>query len=276
MASPLRTIALLMVVTVGASRAAAQTRDASTAGQLPSRAFPVELLDAVPAIPAGVLINPDALVRWVREFNEWKAWSAQWGNRREPGWFTESRQRRPRPDPPAWLVETCDPWSTGTSEIAKACELVAEWRRDANTANAATVAAAAVAADEAEDRMTWWEHVHLDGAWPAMQGKGVYGVIGMHATTSVRGRFQVFVAPGAMLLNVPTRDGHRAWKVATNYGITYRLGDVRFPGGAHAVLHMNLVKAWLLGGVEDVASKSTDFVGSSLTFKKTLSPKTPL
>jgi|SoiMetStandDraft_5_1073268.scaffolds.fasta_scaffold76265_1 hypothetical protein len=268
MRQQLTTIALVMIVTVGAGRAVAQPRAADAADVLPSRGFAVELLDAAPDIPPAVLINLDELAEWVHEFTKWKEWSAQWGNRREPGWFTQSRQRRPRPDPPAWLVDSCDPWTTGTNEMSKACELVAEWRRDGATSNAATVAAAAVAADEADDKMTWWEHVHLDGAWPAMQTKGVYGVVGMHATTNVRGRFQIFVAPGAMLLNVPTRDGHRAWKVATNYGITYRLGEISVPGGRQAVLHMNLAKAWLIGETADVSTKSTDFVGFSLTFKK--------
>ena len=110
----------------------------------------------------------------------------------------------------------------------------------------------------------------MDVAWPALQsGVALYGVIGMHATTSVRGRLEIFIAPGAMLLNVPTPDGTRAWKLATNYGIAYRLGQFRFPGNRQALLHVNLAKAWLLSAGADVPTRSTDFVGFSLTFKKT-------
>jgi hypothetical protein len=111
--------------------------------------------------------------------------------------------------------------------------------------------------------------VHLDGGWTALQsGSSLYGVLGVHATTTVRGRLAVFVAPGAMLMNVPTTDGRRAWKVAANYGVTYRLGQIAFPGQRQALLHLNLAKAWLLNGGGDVATNSTDFVGLSITFSK--------
>jgi hypothetical protein len=85
----------------------------------------------------------------------------------------------------------------------------------------------------------------------------------------VKGRFQVFVAPGAMLLNVPTVDGSRAWRLATNYGIAYRLGQFTIPGSSRqAYLHLNIAKAWLLSAGPTVPTSSTDFVGLSVTFKK--------
>jgi hypothetical protein len=136
---------------------------------------------------------------------------------------------------------------------------------------AATQPAATLSsASEDTDKTTWWEHVHLDAGWPAIQSSlSLYGVLGMHATTTVRGRFQVFVAPGAMLLNVPTSDGGRAWKIATNYGIAYHLGRFTFPGtNRQARLHLNIAKAWLLSAGPDVPTKSTDFVGLSITFTK--------
>jgi hypothetical protein len=126
-----------------------------------------------------------------------------------------------------------------------------------------------VSDQEEADKTTFWRNVHLDFGWPAMQsGLSLYGVVGMHATTSVHGRLQIFVAPGAMLLNVPTRGGGRAWKLATNYGIAYRLGEFGFPGQRTAVLHLNLAKAWLISAGPDVTTKSTDFIGLSMTFKK--------
>lgn len=190
-----------------------------------------------------------------------------WGNRREPGWFSDSRSRRPRPDPPAWLFDECRGLATDARD--EACLLLAEW--SAGPA-AATLNAAMPSPNAAEDdqKMTWWEHVHLDAGWPALQsGLGVYGVLGVHATTTVRGRFQIFIAPGAMLLNVPTDDGRRAWRIATNYGIAYRLGQFTIPGlDRRALLHLNLAKAWLFSAGPHVSTKSTDFVGLSLTFKK--------
>ena len=40
------------------------------------------------------------LQRWMEAFTEWLEWSAEWTNRREPGWFTASRDRRQKPAPP--------------------------------------------------------------------------------------------------------------------------------------------------------------------------------
>ena len=60
----------------------------------------------------------------------------------------------------------------------------------------------------------------------------------------------VFVAPGAILLNLPTgRNNERQWRPATDYGIAYRLFDFRIPGTERgASLHLNLAKAWVLAG----------------------------
>jgi hypothetical protein len=106
--------------------------------------------------------------------------------------------------------------------------------------------------------------------WPAVQWQAsIYGVVGMHFATTVGGRLQVFTAPGAMLLNLPARNGTRVWKVAANYGIGYRLLDFRFPGGRPAELHLNLAKTYLLSDSSElIAGRSVDFVGFSVTFKK--------
>lgn len=225
-----------------------------------------------PATPAPGLAIPDAAARrdelnkWVRDFNKWKNWADTWGNRREPGWFSGSKARRPRPDPPIWLFEECDGQAANGGASEESCQLLAEWTGNPGvTPPAATLSKAT----ENDDKITWWEHVHLDAGWPAVQSLSLYGVLGMHATTTVRGRLQVFVAPGAMLLNVPTSDGGRAWKIATNYGIAYFLGRFTFPGtDRQARLHLNIAKAWLLSAGPDVPTKSTDFIGLSITFTK--------
>ena len=75
--------------------------------------------------------------------------------------------------------------------------------------------------------------------------------------------------PGVLLLNVPGRSGARVWKVATNYGIGYRLLDFTFPGKRPAELHVNLAKTWMLSDMEDaIVGRSIDVVGFSITFKK--------
>jgi len=110
----------------------------------------------------------------------------------------------------------------------------------------------------------------MDLLWPALQYQNsIYGVIGMHVATKVAGRWQVFTAPGALLLNLPTRNGARAWKVATNYGIGYRLFDFTFPGGRPAELHVNMAKTWIVSDSSDlITGRSIDVVGFSVTFKK--------
>jgi len=210
------------------------------------------------------------LQRWMDAFTEWLEWSAEWTNRREPGWFTSSRDRRQKPQPPEWLPARCATLLDDDDQLASACTLLAAWEDD-EAGRPIRLPPAATAADvENRRRVTWWEHIHADLMWPAMQWQSsVYGVIGVHAATTVRGRFEVFLAPGAMLLNVPTRNGARVWKIAANYGIGYRLLDFRFPGGRPAALHVNLAKAWLLSDVADVVSgRTTDFVGLSISFKK--------
>jgi hypothetical protein len=207
------------------------------------------------------------LDEWIRNFSEWKKWADEWHNRREPGWFSNFRQRRQQPDPPPWLVDACKITVEDNGKMAEACTLLAEW--SAASAPVTNAPAAASSATEDNNKTIWWEHVHLDLAWPALQsGVTYFGVVGMHVTTKVRGRFEIFVAPGAMLLNVPTRDGKRAWKLATNYGIAYRLAEFSLPGDRRALLHVNLAKAWLFAAGPEVPTKSTDFIGFSATFKK--------
>jgi len=208
---------------------------------------------------------------WIEEFSDWKRWDAMWGNRRQPGWFRASSARKQRPDPPAWLFDHCGTPVDVGDVFAEGCTLLAEWSADYGTAHLANARAITTNAQEEEERTKFWEHLHLEMMWPAMQsGVSLYGVVGMHATTSVHGRLQIFVAPGIMLLNVPTRNGSRAWKAAANYGIAFRLVEFTFPGTERrALLHVNLAKAWLFSAGPNVSSKSTDFVGFSITFKKT-------
>lgn len=264
------TVLIFGVVTGTATSALAQGSNALDRAPLPAGSITAEALIHAPELErSGADRRRDELERWMHDFAAWKAWMEQWGNRREPGWFNEYRTRRQRPDPPAWLADSCGRLVDESDSTAEACAALAEWTADFVTTQTNMARAAAVADDETADKTTWWQHLHLDFGWPAMQGGlSLYGVVGMHATTTVKGRLEVFVAPGAMLLNVPTNDGARAWKFATNYGIAYRLGEFNFLGDRPALLHVNLAKAWLLSAGPDVPTKSTDFVGLSMTFKK--------
>lgn len=208
---------------------------------------------------------------WARDYAEWKEWSARWGNRRQPGWFTGSVDRREPPVPPVWLADTCVFVFDEADPLAGACTLLREWQDGAIASRLRAASAGAIAQQEDDSTTTWWEHLHVDVLWPAMQWRtSTYGVIGMHAATTVRGRIQAFVAPGMMLLNLPSRTGSRTWKVAANYGIGYRLFDFVFPGGRLASLHVNAARAWVISDVTDVISgRTVDFAGFSVTFKRT-------
>jgi hypothetical protein len=265
------TVVILGFITAGTTSSLAQVHE----DQAPLPTQTISL--ASHAIQAPEIPTPDSarrqeeleLEKWIHDFSEWKKWIDQWGNRREPGWLSESRQRRQRPDPPEWLFDRCDDSLDDEGRMADACTLVAEWSAGYPTSPAISARVTASPPDEKVEKTVWWEHLHLDVAWPAMQsGASLYGVVGMHATTSVAGRLEIFIAPGAMLLNVPARNGGRAWKLATNYGIAYRLVQFSLLG-RQALLHVNLAKAWLFDAGTDVQTKSTDFVGFSMTFKKT-------
>jgi hypothetical protein len=278
LADALRAAVVIFAVLAVNTSASAQTPSASAQTQdagnqlIPGRAIPVaERATQPPGLPMwDTAARQEELDKWIEEFSDWQEWAATWGNRREPGWFTSARNRRPRPDPPLWLFDACKSVVVEPDATNDPCQLLAQWSAGAAGATQPPVARSASAGAENNDKTTWWEHVHLDGGWPALQsGVNIFGALGMHATTTVKGRFQIFVAPGAMLMNVPTTDGGRAWTVATTYGIAYRLGEFTIPGTTRrAYLHLNLVKAWLLSSGPNMPSSSTDFGGLSVTFKK--------
>lgn len=210
------------------------------------------------------------VARWIDEFYEWKEWYAQWGNRRERGWFTSYRQRRPKPEPPAWLPDRCETVVDEGDPLLLACSMLAEFNDNDPNSPLRNATVKTVSQGEDTGKTTWWTHIHMDVLWPAMQVQSsVYGVIGIHTATTVKGRMEIFLAPGAMLLNLPSLNGNRTWKFATNYGFGYRLLDFTFPGNRQAVLHANFAKAWLMSDISDVVSGRTmDFVGFSITFKR--------
>ena len=262
------TVAFLAALVGAASSGFAQAVDEP----LPSRSIPVtsqDLFTEPDLSDVGAAERAADVQQWVKEFSEWKEWSAQWSNRRERGLFG-IRERREMPVPPAWLADRCVTVVDNSDPVAPACTLLAEWTEDVATTLTRQARTTTTTDTEQPEKTVWWEHIHMDVLWPAMQWQAsVYGVVGMHTATTVRGRFQVFITPGAMLLNLPTRNGSRAWKVATNYGIGYRLFDFSFPGGRPATLHVNLAKAWVLADIADVATGRTmDFVGFSIAFKQ--------
>jgi hypothetical protein len=210
------------------------------------------------------------LKKWADDFSEWQQWWAQWANRPEPGWLTSSQRRRVKPEPPPWLADECAEVFDPSDSRAAACELLEQWRLDNASALIRNTRGSYVKKAEAEPKSIWWQYVHLDLLWPATEIRtSVYGVVGVHTAMTVKGRMQIFLAPGVMLVNVPAFDGTRLWKVAANYGFAYRLLDFNFPRHGRASLNVNIAKSWLMSDVQDlVVSRTADFVGFSINFKR--------
>jgi hypothetical protein len=240
---------------------------------LPSSAIPTV---AARLVGAPALADWDTARRvaeahaWMDAFADWQAWSARWGNRREPGWVKSSRARRTKPAPPAWLPDRCLTLLDEDDPLMPACARLAEWRDDAGTGRIRQVRVVTASQREAAPGTTFWQNIHVDLLWPAMQWQSsIYGILGTHHSTKIKGRWEVFTAPGVLLMNAPTNRGTRVWKVAANYGVGYRLADFSFPGGRPAELHVNLAKTWILSDVSDaLLSRTIDVVGFSVTFKK--------
>jgi len=269
-----RALSIAVAVVAGLTAAAipspAQTRNAPDV--LPATTIPLAGQMIVPSIalaiepPADQTQRMAAVQQWVREYTEWQEWEDHWRGRQEPGWFG-ARDRKPKPDPPAWLFGECRELADVEGTHADACRLLIAWRDDYATAQVRARLLAARTAYEAPTHTTWWNHVHVDALWLGPNASMSYGVVGIHVTLKLVGRWQVFVAPGAILLNVPTSRG-RAWQPATDLGLSYRLIDLALPGShRQATLHLNLAKAWLLGGSESFINSSVDLAGLSVTFK---------
>jgi hypothetical protein len=263
----LTALLLLLVVTATAFAQVEQSGSPLPAGAIPLAISRVAMAPDV--VDRDFAERAAEAAQWAADFTEWKQWDAQWRNRRQPGWFTGFRDRQDAPIPPVWLSERCR-WVFDSDPLMPACTLLREWTEDYTTTQLRQTSATVQAQREGDSNITWWEHLHIDMLWPAMQVRSsMYGVIGMHAATTVHGRVQAFVAPGMMVLNLPSRSGARTWKVAANYGIGYRLFDFVFPGKRLASLHVNAARAWVISDVSDVVTgRTVDFAGFSLTFKK--------
>ena len=221
-----------------------------------------------PLPPADATLRTQEIERWVRDYRKWQAWRHQWLKKGSK----KLEDRKPQPQPPGWLVVECRESSPAAGTLlADACDLLIDWNDDYVTGDLRYQLAMARTQKEAPTKSSWWEHVHFDAFWPMMRSdSSVFGVIGAHATVEIEDRFQVFVTPGVMVLSVPTANGTRELKPATDWGIAYRLFDFRLPGSRRlARVHVNFVRAWMLGNVGNYNFNShVDLAGFSVTLKK--------
>jgi len=242
---------------------------------LAAQSLPLRPVSALTDLPRTISLSAEqmtAVERWMREYTSWRAWSAQWLNKREPSLFG-TRERRRRPDPPGALFAACPVSVEETGVLADACRMLDEWRHDdLATEIISQQMASARKRKEADQKTVWWQHVHLDALWPMTQGtSGMFGVLGLHTTIDLTGRIELFLAPGAIVMRVPGPSGNGEWKPATDWGFSYRLADFTMPRMHRpATLHVNLAKVWFLGGSDSVPGVSNDLylAGFSLTFRK--------
>lgn len=249
---------------------AADVRGQTVDRTLPSR----PILTAVPrvdeAISAGALLA--RIQEWTRDFTTWKAWQDRWRNTREPGWF-KSKDRREPPVPPDWLPSMCARSAQDDEILADACSALRDWTSNDLGADAVSQQLAQNrTSHERPNRTQWWERVHVDAYWPMTRsGTSAFGIVGMHATMQIAKRVQVFMAPGIILMRVPTLDGSHTVSAATDWGFSYRLFDFRMPVFQRATsAHLNIAKVWMLGNNANLASLGGDMyvAGFSLTFRK--------
>jgi hypothetical protein len=259
-----RVAATLALLLVSAATAAGQT-DPPT---LPSRA--IEWRGVMPDGSVSPAERLSALQRWTQEYGEWKAWYARWRNRSEPGWLS-SRARRQPPVPPEWLPAACSVQLEEEGPLVDACGAWREWSQPNDAADVmARQVAQARTNSEAPRKTLWWERVHVDGLWPMTRtGTSAFGVVGMHTTLHLTDRFQIFLAPGVILMRLPSIGAAPTWSAATDWGFSYSLFDLRLPGvGRPSTLHLNIARVWLLGSEKLPVSSDLYLAGLSLTFKQ--------
>ena len=250
----------LITVTIASVTAVASP----TSGQMGNH----QPLPTTAGIESGDQTRLTELQEWILAYTKWKEWSDKWRGKVEPGWFGP-RARRTKPDPPVWLSDYCRSSQIAEGDLAVGCRLLTEYQYELATVLVKERLRDERAQREAPPTRTkWWNHIHVDALWMTTRIPASYGVIGIHATLHVAGRLHFFVAPGAMLLNMPTRDGSREWKPATDLGISYQLFDLKFPGYQRmATVHLNLAKAWVVGHRDSMVDTSVDLAGLSFSFK---------
>ena len=227
-----------------------------------------EPLYPIPDLSALTMFHIAEAIAWSADFASWQRWMDEWASQTEPG-LLSGRDWRMKPVPPAWLPAVCGDLPTDEAGLVDACARLSEWRDDVATSRFRRDNVRARGQREHQTRTSWLQHIHLDALWPiGADFRSSIGVVGTHATMEIHGRLQVFLAPGLMMLNLPSATG-RAWTPAVDYGLAYRLGRFTIPGtSTRATAHINLAKAWVIADVAGVGNGTVDLAGFSFTFAR--------
>ena len=231
----------------------------------PPLATPVEI----------VALTPDQeaqLTTWFSAMAKWQEYDEKWRNRPVRDGWARIVERKPPPDPPAWLTGHCQSIAaarlTGFDAITdQACRLLDDRRASVDP----SLGAAARNAEAPPKHSSFLTRVHLDGLWTTTaSGSRSYGIIGSHVSLVDVGRLQVFGPPGVMLLTVPDEEGGRRVTLGYTWGLSLRLADVRLGAPTkNLTLFLNVTKVFLAsGGAGGSGTKGFDIVGFSLAPRK--------
>src|SRR4051812_27383694 len=195
----------------------------------------------------------EELSTWLKEYRAWEKWYELWGNRlaRNGNGFPIS-ERKPRPQPPAWLGEGGRDAFAVDDQLESACHILWTWddqpveivkRQGSQTATSSGKPADTVV------KTSFFQRVHLTGLWVRAQypGTPVYGIIGMQIGVLEVGRVTL-PATGVMLVTLPDGRGGHDWKPASTVGFGYRLCDFIAPFEKKPFsLHLNIATTHING-----------------------------
>jgi len=244
---------------------------------LAASAAPVRAQEQAPIPGASAELRSDELAKWLKEYRAWEKWFEHWGNRVARNSNNDQIwARKRRPEPPAWLAQTCRDELVVDDQLASACNILFTWddqpmqiirRRDSPVSTSGGQTADTVV------KSTFFQRVHLTGLWTRAQypGTPVYGIVGMQIALLELGRYTL-PATGVMLVMVRDGTGGYHWKPATTLGFGYRLFDFVSPLHKTPVsLHINVARTHI-HGIQDERILSgmagINFVGFSVSGKR--------
>jgi hypothetical protein len=246
--------------------------------------FPVSFLAFLLFAPAVCLAQdtpppnqPDArdqeLATWLAEYERWEAWALKWGNKVAYNAAGGIITKRPtRPDPPEWLADHCDRVIAVEGQLARACEIVSQWRGMRALLTHGRATPGVTPATDVVPKSSFLQRVHFSGGWVPAQlpAPKVYLVAGLQVGIVEVGR-ATLPAVGVGLMALADGTGGYEWKPATIIGIGYRLTSFGFPWiNREANLHINVARATVHGVANAPLGldPSQNLIGFSLTFAK--------
>ena len=218
----------------------------------------------LPSRPMALVIASDGttpsqqheLARWIADMKKWRHFEKRWHNEPAHGVSGRIVERKPQPEPPAWVAHVCAQMTarevvSATGRVGEACRLLAGLSEDLAVTEIVQQTQATQADKELPTKGTFFSRMHLDGLWSTTSSDvRYYGLIGTHISLVDIGRIQFFGPPGVILLSVPDGYGSRTLRPGYTWGMSVRLTDFHFPGsglGKNATLFLNVTKCWTVG-----------------------------